>query len=121
MENVLEYRGLTVIELGRNYDSLDDAAIRRAERMLREKADAVDPPLMVIDMSRTTGIGSIFVGTLFAVEKRLKSRKGRLTVCCPNTFCAEVLQIVKSDRVFRTFATRDEAVDDLLNNNPSQN
>jgi anti-anti-sigma regulatory factor len=120
MENVLEYRGLTVIELGRNYDSLDDAAIRRAERLLREKAESIDPPLMVVDMTRTTGIGSIFVGTLFAVEKRLKSRQGRLAACCPNPFCAEVLQIVKADRVFKTFATRDEAVDDLLTNSASK-
>jgi anti-anti-sigma regulatory factor len=113
MENVLEYRGTTVVELGRNYDSLDDAAIRRAEKLLRAKADEIDPPLMVVDMTETVGIGSIFVGALFAVQKRLRSRKGRLAVCCPNTFCAEVLQIVKADRVFKTFTTRDEAVDSL--------
>jgi hypothetical protein len=37
-----------------------------------------------------------------------------MAVCCPNPFCAEVLQIVKADRVFKTYPTRDEAVDALL-------
>lgn len=113
MENVLVSRGATVVELARNYDSLDDEATRRLERVLRELAESAEPPLVVLDMSRTVSIGSTFVGLLFAVSKQLRRRQGQLALCRVEPNCAEVLHIVRAEAMFNSFATREEAVDEL--------
>lgn len=113
MENVLVSRGVTVVELARSYDSLDEEATRRLEALLRELAETAEPPLMVLDMGRTASIGSTFVGVLFAASKRLRRRRGHLALSNVEPNCAEVLHVVRSDAMFKRFATRDEAVDEI--------
>jgi len=113
MENVLVSRGATVVELARNYDSLDEVGTRRLEALLRELAESAEPPLLVVDMARTVSIGSTFVGVLFAVSKRLRRRQGHLAICRVEPNCAEVLHIVRAEAMFKSFATREEAIDEL--------
>lgn len=113
MENVLVSRGVTVVELSRTYDSLDEPATVRLEALLRDLAETAEPPLMVLDMSRTTSIGSTFVGVLFAASKRLRRRQGHLALSNVETNCAEVLHVVRSVAMFKSFAARDEAVDEI--------
>jgi anti-anti-sigma factor len=110
MEEIQVLRGVTVVTLAANYDSLDEEATRRIDTLLREQADRASPPAMVLDMSQTQSIGSTFVGSLFAADKRLRRRGGQMALCQVGEFCLEVLRAVRSDTLFKIFATRDEAV-----------
>ena len=113
MESISRNRGVTVIELARSYDSADTEANPRLEKVLHEQVDNAEPPLVVVDMSRTASIDSTFIGLLFAVEKRLARRQGKLALCAADVFCSEVFRVVKLDSIFKSYPTRDEAVDGL--------
>jgi anti-anti-sigma factor len=113
MERVEVVRGVTVITLAAKYDTLDEEAVRRLEALLRQQADSASPPLLLLDMQDTASIGSTFVGALFAADKRLRRRQGQMALCRVGDFCQEVLRVVHTDTLFKTYATRDEALEAL--------
>ncbi|MGE3408780.1 MAG: STAS domain-containing protein [Pirellulales bacterium] len=119
MATICQQRGVTVVELGKQYDSLDDGATRELGEILSEISETASPPAVVVDMSATEGIGSTFLAVLFSTVKRLRARRGRLAVCNANSFCAEVLEIVKADRVFKVWPSREDAITDVLENVPA--
>ena len=57
--------GVTVVLLGENYDNLDADTLKVDSDFLLETASAVDPPLLVLDMSYTKFFASEFLGRLF--------------------------------------------------------
>lgn len=110
---VLNDNGVTVIVLGEQYDNLDEPALEAAASDLLEIAQSADPPLIVIDMSRTKFFGSAFLGTLFRVWRRLTTRNGKFCVSGAMGPCADVLSVTQVDRLWNLFDTREAAVESL--------
>ena len=110
MEKVQVENGVTVVSLERSYDVTDPEGNARVEKLLRELADKAEPPLVLLDMARTSTINSSFIGVMFAVGKMLKNRGGRLAVCAPDAFCSDVMRIVRLGEMFASYPTREEGV-----------
>jgi anti-sigma B factor antagonist len=109
----VKQNGITVVVLGEQYDNLDEPTLEAAAAELLEIAQSADPPLIVVDMSRTKFFGSAFLGTLFRVWRRLTKRKGKLAMCGASGPCADVLDVTQVNRLWNLYKTRDEAVDSL--------
>lgn len=110
---VIDQDGVTVVVLGEEYDNLEEMTLEQASTHLLEIARAAEPPLLVIDMSRTRFFGSAFLGTLFRVWRRLTTRNGRMTVCGAGGVVAEVLDVTQASRLWTLHPTRDAAIADL--------
>jgi len=107
----VEWQGdVTLIEMGREYDALDEPTLRRASDLLLSQAQMADPPLLVLDLSQTAYIGSAAIEMIFRAWKRLRERGGRLVLCGLQPFCADVLKAARLDSLWDSFATREEAV-----------
>ena len=94
---------MTVVELEASYNSLDEKALDELGGLLLTKATLIDPPDMIIDLSKTSYIGSMFVELLVRTWKRLAERGGRLALCGLHPFCAEVLKISRLDTLWLLF------------------
>ena len=110
MVMVTKRGGVTVVELGPEYGALDEAVMNKIRDTLLELAVAADPPRLVLDLSHTSYIGSYFVEVVVRVWKRVKERGGRMVFCGLQPFCAEVLRVLRLDKIWRIFATQDEAI-----------
>lgn len=113
MERIFEERGVTVIALDRSYHAPDGDAKDRFKDLLQKRIEAGQQPRVLLDMSGTVSIDSSFIGMLFAAEKGIKSRQGKLAVCGADAFCSDVLRIVKLGSLFPSFQSREEAIDAL--------
>lgn len=114
MANVMREQGVTVVEVDPVYDSLDEWRMSDFRDLVLDAVKKADPPLLLLDLSRTTYIGSSFIGVLIRGWKRLRDRQGRLALCnvCPT--CADVLHVSKLDTIWDIYSTRDEARQALL-------
>ena len=110
---VVNQDGVTVVGLGDEYDNLEEMVLERASKHLLEIARTAEPPLILIDMTKTKFFGSAFLGTLFRVWRRLSARNGRMTVCCATGVVAEVLEVTQANRLWAHHATREAAITDL--------
>ena len=113
MHDILHERGVTLVELGPRYDSLEDPALREfAEQVLREALQA-NPPCVLLDLIRTEYIGSQFVEVLVRVWQRLKQRGGTLALCNVQSFCLEVLKVTRLNQIWAVYPSRRAALDAL--------
>lgn len=113
MTNIVHDQGVTILELGREYDALDEATFQQARDAVVRAADHAEPPRLLVDMSQTVYISSSFMELLFRAWKRIRQRQGRFAVCCPNAFCDEVLTVSRVDRLFPVLPTRQAGLDML--------
>ncbi|MDY0167885.1 MAG: STAS domain-containing protein [Thermoguttaceae bacterium] len=104
---------VTVIELGPAYDSLDDAALDELGSLLLTKAATAEPPYLVLDLSKTDFVGSLFIELLVRAWKRLSERGGAFALCCVHPFCEEVLKITHLNTLWESFPNRGSAVESL--------
>jgi len=110
MITLLRQNDTTVIELGSAYDSLDDTALDELGGLLLTKAATVDPPCIVLDLSRTGFIGSVFIEILVRAWKRLTERGGAFALCGVQPFCDEVIRTTRLDTLWESFPNREQAV-----------
>lgn len=109
--------GVTVIQLGPDYESLDEHLLTDLRTALFACVDKADPPRVVIDLSHTTFFGSAFIEILVKIWKLLTDREGgdfAVSGLTPN--CAEVLQVTHLDSLWKIYKTREEAVNALSAN-----
>ncbi len=109
MFRIFSEHGLTLVEFGPKYDSLDESAVYAVGDQLLEVASTADPPLLVFDLSETKYIGSHFIEILLRASKRLSERQGRLVLCGLSPSCAEVLHFTRLDDLWENVATREDA------------
>ncbi len=110
----LERQGdVTIVELGSAYDSLDDAALDELGDVLLTTATTVEPPRLVLDLSRTDFIGSLFIELLVRAWKRVTERGGSLVLCGAQPFCEEVLWISGLNTLWESHRNRDQAFKSL--------
>lgn len=113
MSRVSKENNVTVIELGLSYDSLDQDKLDEIGGILLGEARYADPPLLVVDFTRTTYVGPGFLRLLLYAQQWVKERNGRLCVCGPSDFSREVLDSAKLTEVLEIFPSREEAVAEL--------
>jgi anti-sigma B factor antagonist/stage II sporulation protein AA (anti-sigma F factor antagonist) len=106
--------GVTIIEMDESYNALEEEPIEAlSDLLLAEVAKAPGRPLLVLDFSKTTYMGSRVLEVLFRTWKRLKERKGRMVLCSVQPFCGEVLQITHLDRIWEVKPDRASAIEAL--------
>ena len=67
------------------------------------------PPVLIVDMSETTYVGSSFIELLVRAWKRLKHRNGMMALCALQPFCREIMKISRLDSIWPIYADRVEA------------
>ncbi|HVW39699.1 MAG TPA: STAS domain-containing protein [Pirellulales bacterium] len=110
MTRVSQVDGVTIFSVDREYDSLDDRKVAEFSAQLTAAIEPANPPLLLLDLSDTTFIGSSFLGVLVRAWKRIRERNGRMGLCCVNEICSEVLHASKLDTIWAIYPTRDAAV-----------
>lgn len=114
MSHITQSQGVTIIELGTSYDSLDERSLEEFGEVLLAEATYADPPCLILDLSRTAFIGSSFIELLVQAWKRLKQRRGHMALCALQPFCAEVLRIARLDTIWPIYPSRSEALAAML-------
>ncbi len=110
MSNITRVDGVTVFEIDQEYDSLDEQTLNELGTKLLAAVEQADPPVLLLDLTRTTFIGSSFLGVSIRAWKRLRDRHGRMALCHVNDLCREVLKASKLDSIWDVYPTREEAV-----------
>ncbi|HUY91331.1 MAG TPA: STAS domain-containing protein [Pirellulales bacterium] len=109
MPHVSQVDGVTIFNVDPQFDSLDDRKVSEFSALLTGAVERADPPVLLLDLSDTTFIGSSFLGVLVRAWKRLRDREGRMALCHVNELCGEVLHASKLDTIWDIYPTRDEA------------
>lgn len=110
MTRVSQLDGVTIFSVDREYDSLDEGNVSEFSAQLAAAIEPANPPLLLLDLSDTTFIGSSFLGVLVRVWKRIRERNGRMALSCVNEICSEVLHASKLDTIWDIYSTREAAV-----------
>jgi anti-anti-sigma factor len=110
MTRVSQVDGVTIFSVDREYDSLDERKVSEFSAQLTAAIDRANPPLLLLDLSDTTFIGSSFLGVLVRVWKRIRERQGRMALCHANELCSEVLHASKLDTIWDIYPARDAAI-----------
>ena len=109
MSHLSHVAGVTVFQVDRQYDSLDEVKVGEFSALLMDAVEGAPHPLLLLDLGDTTFIGSGFLGVLVRAWKRIRDRKGRMALCRVNPLCGEVLRASKLDTIWEIYSTRDEA------------
>lgn len=110
MIKLMRQNDVTIIELETAYDSLDDTALDELGSLLLTTAVTADPPYVVLDLSNTNFIGSLFIELLVRAWKRLTERCGAFALCCVQPFCEEILEITRLNTLWESYPDRERAV-----------
>lgn len=106
---------VTIVGLGQGFESVDERLLDSGFRdSLLEIADKADPPLVVLDLSRTTFFGSSFIELLFRIWNRQQTKpNGVFALCGVTKYCLEVLKVAHLDTLWQLFPDRAQAVETL--------
>jgi anti-anti-sigma factor len=110
MSQIIHEQDVTVVELDESYESIALDPLERLGELLFGEIAAMSPPRLVLDMTKTRYIDSMFIETVFRAWKRIQERKGKMALCCPNDMCAQVLTITNLNKLWPVCASRAEAV-----------
>lgn len=110
MAQVIRQRDVTIIELDDMYESVVLDSLEQLADLLFGEIAAMSPPRLVLDLSQTRYIDSMFIETVFMAWKRIQERQGKMALCCPNELCAQVLTITNLNKLWPVCATREEAI-----------
>lgn len=102
--------GVTVIHLGREYESLDESLLEELRAAILDVAETADPPKVVLDLAHTKFFGSAFIEVMFRAWKRVDARGGTFALSGLTRYCAEIVEVTHLDRLWKVYATRDMAV-----------
>jgi anti-anti-sigma factor len=95
------------------YGSQDHAKLIRVRQLLLDEADKDGPSCLIVDLSAVRHFGAGFAGVLVATSNRLKERNRRLALCGLNPVCAELIQIMRLNRVFDIYPTLAIALEEI--------
>ena len=88
---------------------LDQLMIERIKEELLELADRSGHPKMVVSFDNVKHISSAMLGTLMALNKRIKAEKGELRLCGINNELMGVFKLTRLDKVLKIYKSVDEA------------
>jgi anti-anti-sigma factor len=105
--------GVTVIQLGPEYENLDESLLDELRTSILEVAETASPPKVVLDLSHTKFFGSAFIEIMFRAWSRVKARGGTFAISGLTKYCAEIVQVTHLDRLWTVYVDRDSAVSSL--------
>lgn len=110
MSCVIRMQDLTILELDRDFASLNEDGLVEFGGILLSEATYAEPPRLLLDFAQTQFIGSRFIELLVRAWTRLKRRQGSTVLCNLQPLCREVLHITRLDTLWETYPARDTAV-----------
>lgn len=106
--------GVTLIQLGAEYENLDESSIEGLGETFMNLAEVADPPLIVLDLSQTKFFGSAFIELMFRTWNRLNHREGgKFSLSGLSEYCCEVVEVTHLDRLWSVHSTWEEAVQSM--------
>lgn len=103
--------GVTVIQLGTEYENLNESSMEGLGESLMHLAENADPPLIVLDLSQTKFFGSAFIELMFRTWNQLNHREGgKFGLSGLSEYCREVVEVTHLDRLWSVHTTWEEAV-----------
>ena len=103
-----ERDGVLVLELHGEFGSLRWPA--RNERSILAAIERTWQPRLVVDLCDATYGGSHFLAFLVDLKRRVRARGGRVALAGTRGNLRHVLNVVKLDRILRTYDTADDAI-----------
>lgn len=101
--------GVTVLEFGPGPHTLHEAEISELTQPMLAACSA-EPPRIVVDLSEVEFFGSSFIELLFRLWKRMNDQGGDFALAGVSPYCQEVLDVTNLDKLWKSYATVDEAV-----------
>lgn len=89
-----------------SWDVVENAADLVLAPLARQKV-----PLVVIDLSRVSYFGSVFLALLLRCHKLVRQKGGELVLCGASELARELLQITNLDTLWAIYDSRDEALE----------
>jgi len=91
----------------------------KVEQLRQEINDLVEtkPTIILIDLQNVTFINSAGLGGLVAVFKTVRATDGKLFLCSINDQLKQVLEMSKTNKIFRVFANQDEFYSQITSGN----
>ncbi len=117
MELQVEVRtngGVSVVDVA---GEVDLYTVPRLEEALA-RAAAGTPPLVVVDLTRTTYLDSTALRVLTAALKRAREREGEFALVSTQPKIAKLFSITGLDQLFPLCATEDEAIQKVRTRSP---
>ncbi len=68
---------------------------------------------VLVDMEKVSFFGSVLLGALNAMWKRIRQRDGKLALCNLSDMGAEIIHAAKFDTLWKIYPTREEGLKDL--------
>jgi anti-anti-sigma factor len=107
---IVQEEGVTVVIFGPEFEKISEDRIAGVSEVLLKAAEAV-PPRVVLDLSGTRFFSSSFIEVVFRLWNRLQAREdSRFGISGLDRYCAEILQVTNLDHLWKTYASRAEAV-----------
>jgi anti-anti-sigma factor len=98
---------------GEEYGSHDQAKLMEVRQLLLDEANHDGPPCLILDLSEVRHFGASFAGILVETSNQLKKQNRRLALCGLNPVCAELIQILRFDKVLDVYPTVEIALEDI--------
>jgi len=89
---------------------LDQVAIERIKEELMDLITQSGSAKMIISFENVKHVSSAMLGTLMAVNKKVKQEKGELRLAAINKQLMEVFKLTRLDKVLKIFKTSQEAL-----------
>lgn len=100
---ILQVNGVTVVRPGSEYSNLYEGLLENFN-LVKQLAEAIQPPRMILDLRNVKFVGSAFLGFAVSLSKTLRSRDGgRFAICCPNTFIRTALSLSKLETLIEVY------------------
>lgn len=109
MGQIKQQDGIIVAELDPSYDALSGSQLRELNDSLLAAVAQQPDARLLLDMHRTTYIGSGFLEVLVRVWKRLRETEGQMAICSANADCLEVFRVTNLEKLWGIYADRQEA------------
>lgn len=109
----LEVDGVTIAVLGIEHENLNEEKLTAASDLLLSLAKSIDPPRLLLDLSRTRFFGSGMLGVIFRVWNRVSTRGGSMAMCCAHGVVLDVLKVTKVERLWTLYDTQDDGIKGL--------
>ena len=105
---VTEEKGIFVCEFASS-KILDETNIKQIGDKLSGLIDGREYPKVLLDFTNVDHLSSAALGMLINANNRLLHRNGQLRLCKIRPQIMEVFAITKLNKLFKIFATREEA------------
>lgn len=106
---ILQVNGVTVVRPGSEYSNLYESLLENFG-LVKQLAEAIQPPQMIMDLQNVKFVGSAFLGFAVGLSKVLRARQGgRFAMCGLNTFIRTALSLSKLETFIEVYDDVDSA------------